>query len=432
MSDFDNKTVLFWDASGSYTHMAEAVVGQFDRVLYYVPYETGFPTPIHFMPGYGVEGIERIGYGEDIESFWDGLDVADLVVFTDVGNGGLQEYLRSQGLPVFGSGKTGRLEQDRAYLKSICRHLGLETADYFTLRGIDSLRQFLLGGPENEPAGECYVKLSYWRGLAETFHHRAPFMTRSWLDELSLDAGPYAQAIEFLIEKPIDDDPIVEVGIDTFCADGLFPSIIMWGYEASKDNCYVGCASVLPKRLADCAEALRSHLEHETYRGPLSTETRECQKKSYVIDFTARFPEPPSSLQRFMIDNWAEIMWEVAHGRIVDADYIAPIGVQVVWKSSYGREHPLAVEVGRMDRVTIHGHTVFDGRHYAVSPAQLEEQGGAIGLGSTLEEAMEDAWDAVNSIEGRDVMFDTGFMDKINEAIQKGNELGLNWGGRHG
>ena len=130
-----------------------------------------------------------------------------------------------------------------------------------------------------------------------------------------------------------------------------------------------------------------------------------------------------------MIANLAEIYWETAHGRIVEPDFIAPIGVQIVWKSAYGARHPLAVNVGRWDRVTVHGHAVLDGQHYAVSPAELEEQGGAIGLGATVEEALEDAIDAADSIEGREVKYDAGALEKIAEAIQKGNGLGLNWGG---
>jgi hypothetical protein len=335
-------------------------------------------------------------------------------------------------VPVFGSGQGSRREQDRLYLKSVARKIGVDVADYLPLRGIDQLRDFLLGNAERDPAHECYAKLSFFRGLSETFHHISPFMTRSWLDELSLEAGPYAQEIEFLIEQPIDDEPCIEVGIDTFCADGQFPETVMWGYEASKDNCYVGGITPLPARLQNLADRLAPELAGLHYRGPLSTETRECQEKSYLIDFTARFPEPPSSLQCFMIANWAELLWETANGRIVEPEFNAPVGVQIVFKSSYGRDHPLAIRIGRPGRVTIHGHAVIDGQDYAVSPAELEEQGGACGLGATVAEAMEDAVDAVESIEGRDVKWDAGALDKIKEAIEKGRSLGLTWGNYYG
>src|SRR5947209_1341432 len=122
--DLSRKTVLMWDASGSYTHMAEAVVNDFARVLYYVPWETGFPVPANILPGEGVDGIERLS------DFWNALETADLVVFADVGNYGLQEYLRRQNIPVFGSGSGGALEHDRVLLKSTCEKLGIDVAKY--------------------------------------------------------------------------------------------------------------------------------------------------------------------------------------------------------------------------------------------------------------------------------------------------------------
>ncbi len=61
MTDLSRRTVLFWDASGGYTHMAEAVVGDFARVLYYVPWERGFPSTNDALPGEGLDGIERRG-----------------------------------------------------------------------------------------------------------------------------------------------------------------------------------------------------------------------------------------------------------------------------------------------------------------------------------------------------------------------------------
>lgn len=414
MADLSRKTVLIYDASGSYTHCAEVLVGAFGRVLYHSPWESGFAVPIPAMPGTGLDGVERC------DEFFDALDETDLVVFTDVGHCDLQEWLRRQGMPVFGSGAGGKLEQDRVLLKSVCQRANIDCADHASIRGIDALREFL----EREP-GELYIKLSYFRGLTETEHFESMLESRPWLDKLSLDAGPYVP--EFLLERPIDEKPCIEVGIDTFCAGGEFPSTIMWGYEADKDNCYVGTIGPLPERLQRLVGRLGPILRGYDYRGPLSTETRETEDKSYLIDLTCRMPEPPSSLKRFMVTNSAEVWWEAAHGRVVEEEFAAPVGVQIVWKSIDGQEHPLAVNVGRMDRVTIHGHCVFDGQHYAVSPPKLEEMGGACGLGDTAAEALRDAIDAADSICGRGVHYDSGALEKIAEAIQQGRELGLGW-----
>lgn len=415
MIDLSNKSVIFYDASASYLHVAESVVGDFAVVRYHCPWETGFPQTINALPGEGVDGIEKCF------NFWDDLETADLVVFTDVGNNGLQEYLRGQGMPVFGSGAAGEIEQNRGLLKSVCTKAGIGVAEYIPIRGIDNLRDLLLGSDD-----ECYIKVSYWRGLAETYHHTSPFATKYWLDDVSLRAGPYGSLVDFIVEKPISGDPCVEIGFDTYTADGMYPETIAYGYEA-KDAAFVLNVAPLPKRLQAVADKFQPTLAEYKYRGPISTEVRFTPDAEYFVDLTARFPEPPSSLQSFMISNFAEIMWEAAHGRIVEPDYVARIGVELIMKSSWAAEHPLAVQVGRWDRTRIHGHCVIDGQHYASSPAELEEFGAACGMGSTLEAAMEDALDAAKEIEAFQANFESSALAELTETIQKGRDLGLTW-----
>ena len=413
--DLSRKTVLIWDSQGSYVHIAESVVGDFASVKYYLPWEKGFPVPIDALPGEGVDGVERT------LDFWGNLETADLVVFTDVGNNELQEYLRGQGMPVFGSGAAGRIEQDRGLLKSVCKKARIGVAEYIPIRGVDNLRELLLDSTD-----ECYIKVSYWRGLAETYHHTSPFATKYWLDDVSLRAGPYGSLVDFIIEKPIAGDPCVEIGFDTYTADGMYPDTIAYGYEA-KDAAFVLNTAPLPKRLQTVATKFQPILAEYGYRGPISTEVRFTEDSEYFVDLTARFPEPPSSLQSFMIANTAEILWETANGRIVEPDYVASIGVELILKSSWAAEHPLAVKVGRWDRTRIHGHCVIDGQHYASSPAELEEFGAACGMGNTLAAAMEDALDAAHEVEAFQANFEASALEELTETIQKGRDLGLTW-----
>lgn len=421
MSDLSNKRVLFWDLQGSYTHMAEAVVGDFAWVGYYTPWEKGFSVPIDAMPGTGLDGITRV------MDPWIEIDNMDLVVFCDVGNGGLQEYLRAQGVPVFGSGIAGRLETDRMLLKSMCIKAGIDVADHMPVKGVDALREILLNTNT-----ELWVKLSIWRGVRETWHHKSPFRSRSWLDKLSLKAGPYGELIDFVIEKPIVGEPCVEIGFDSYTADGMYPENVAFGYEAKDSAFALNATGKLPERLMAVAQKMRPMLSQYGYRGPLSTEVRAVPGGDYFVDLTARFPEPPSSLQRFMIRNWAEIFWEIANGRMVEPDYIAPYGVMLVMKSAAGAENPLAVQVERWDRTTLHGHCNISGHDYATSPAELEEFGAACGYGATLEAAMEDAIATAEGIEAEDATYDASALEELTQAIQDGNKLGLTWSGYDG
>jgi phosphoribosylamine-glycine ligase len=415
MIDLSNKVCLFFDPSAGFTHMAEAVVGEFAEVVYFSPFEQAFPSSKDYLPGTNLDGIRRAW------DFWDEVDSADLVVFPDVGNAGLQEYLRRQGMPVFGSAGAEKLERDRWYLKSVCKKYGIDSAEATPITGIDNLRAFL------SEQDDVHVKCSYFRGDGETFHHTNQNETRRRLDEIALKMEPYGASAQFVVEKPIDTKPCVEVGADVpWTARGIFPRVILWGFEA-KDAGYAGCIGRLPDRLQETLSKLTPVLEQFNYRGALSTETRETPDGSFFLDMTARFPNPPSALMRFMISNWAEGMWEAAHGRVVEPDYNAPVGVQIICKSEYGADNPLAVEIDRLDRTVLYGHCQYGDQHYAVSPSEIAECGAAVGLGTTLSQAMEEAVEVMEGIKGREVKYDAGALEELTEAIETAEKLGINW-----
>jgi hypothetical protein len=415
--DLSSKTILIFDASAGFTHMAEAVVGQFNRVLYYSLWDQGFPTVKNFIPGTGLDDIERV------EDFFDALDAADLVVFTDVGNAGLQEYLRRQGMPVFGSGYADKLERDRWYLKSVCKRYQLNCADAIPVTGIENLRN-ILGAMGDD---EVHVKLSTFRGDAETFKHENAADTTRRLNELSLAMEPYGDHVDFVVEQPIEGEPCVEIGADLpVNVAGLYPQRVLWGYEA-KDEAYAGRVGALPQRLRTVCDKLAPILERLNYRGPMCEETRETAEGSFLLDFTARFGSPPSGLQRFMIANWGEIMWEGAHGRVVEPEWLAPIGVEIILGSEYAAKNPLRVTAGRWDRVILHGHCSYNGDDYAVCPSENPEFGSAIGMGATLEQALEDAYDAADEVKARDLEWDAGSLERLTEAIETGEKLGIKW-----
>jgi phosphoribosylamine-glycine ligase len=397
--------------------MAEAVVGEFGQVKYYSPWEKAFPSVRDYIPATGLDGIERV------YDFWDVLDEADLVVFPDVGNAGLQEWLRRQGKPVFGSGAAARLERDRWYLKSVCKKYELGCAEAMPVTGVENLRNILSEMKDDQ----LHIKLSTFRGEAETFKHEDPVDTARRLNELALKMEPYGDHAEFVIEQPIQGDPCVEVGADLLVnVGGVMPAENLWGYEV-KDVCYGGRVGKLPQRLQECVDKLAPILEQFDYRGPMSTETRETDQGSYFIDFTARYPNPPSALMRFMVHNLGETMWEGAHGRVVESEWLAPIGVQIIFKSEYGKENPLRITSERWDRTVLYGHCQYDGTDYAVSPSKLTECGAAIGMGTTLSQAMEEAVEVAENIKGRDLDINLGALEQLTEAIENGDELGIRW-----
>ncbi|MGA9884053.1 MAG: hypothetical protein WBQ34_10070 [Candidatus Acidiferrales bacterium] len=416
MIDVSRKTALFFDASAGYTHIAEAVVPEFARVLYFNNWETAFPQARDITPGIGLEGVERVS------DFFDALEDADVAIFTDVGNGGLQEFLRARGMPVFGSGRSEALERDRWFLKQTARESGIDYSDGFLIHGIENLRKLL------QRQNDLYVKISYLRGDMESFHHENYLSSKPWIDQLSLNLGPYGAVADFIVEPPIESDLCVEVGADpAWCCDGKFPSEILWGYE-EKDRAYAGTIHALPAKLQSVLDKLSPVLAKDGYRGPLSTETRECEDASYLIDLTCRFPEPPSSVHSLLARNWGEMMYGAATGQPVEPDYLAHYAVQFVLRSPFGAEHPLAVKIGMPERVTIHGHAIIENQDYAVSPAEIEEFGAGCGFSDSLSDAAEEALEAAKSVEGYQVSFDEAALEKLMETIQNGRKLDLQWG----
>jgi hypothetical protein len=415
--DVSRKTVLFWDASASYTHVCESVVEEFANVLYFVPWERGFSVARDFIPGMGVDGIERV------PDFFDALDRADLVVFTDVGQPGLQEYLRKNGMPVFGSARASVLERDRWKLKSALRDAGLDYSDGFLIHGLETLRKLL------QRQDDLWIKFSYFRGDVETYHHRTYSQSQKKLAEWQLALGPYGEVADFIVESPIRSDLCVEVGVDPpWVCDGKFPRRTLWGFE-DKDAGYMGTTLGLPERMRMVVEKLSGVLSSYGYRGPLTTETRECDDdSSYLIDLTCRFPEPPSSVHSFLTNNWGEMMYGAAIGEPVEPEYEANYAVELVLRSEAGADHPLAVEVGVPDRVRLHGHCIINQQDYAVSPAELREFGAACGWGDSLTDATEQAIEAAESVKGDEVEFDAASLRRLLDTINDGRKLGLSWG----
>lgn len=415
--DVSRKTVLFWDASASYTHVAESVVNEFANVLYFVPWERGFSVARDFIPGMGLDGIERVA------DFFDALVRADLVVFTDVGQPGLQEYLRRTGIPVFGSARAAVLERDRWALKQALRKGEIDYSDGFLVRGLDTLRKIL------QKEDDLWLKFSYFRGDVETYHHRTYSQSQKKLAEWQLSLGPYAEVADFIVEPPIRSDLCVEVGCDPpWVCDGKFPRRYLWGFE-DKDAGYMGTTLGLPERMQAVVGRLSGVLSPFAYRGPLSTETRECDDgTSYLIDLSCRFPEPPSSVHSFIASNWGEMMYGAAIGEPVEPEYEANYAVELVLRSEAGAEHPLAVEIGLPDRVRIHGHCIINSQDYAVSPAELREFGAACGWGDSLTDATEQAIEAAESVKGDEVEFDAASLRRLLDIINDGRKLGLSWG----
>jgi hypothetical protein len=301
----------------------------FGRVLYYCPFKSGFPKSQQFAIGTGLSGVERV------IDFWDHVDEADIFFFPDVYDGDLQEYLRGLGKLVWGSGKGEELELYRWQTKMALKkdfHLPVQPVE--RIIGIEDLREYL---KENE---DKYVKISMLRGDFETFHHVNYQLSEPLLDEIEAKIGPYKFFKEFIVEDAIND--AIEIGYDGFTIDGQFPNVAIQGYEM-KDVSYIGAITPyakLPKQLKEVNEKLAPAFEAYNYRGFWSSELRvQADGKPYLTDPCCRAGSPPSELYQEMFSNWGEIIWQGAHGELVDPQPVARYGVEVLIHSQWADQH---------------------------------------------------------------------------------------------
>lgn len=387
--DLSLKKVLCYDDGGLFVSLALRVaeLKAFGQVDYFREWQDGFCDGSNLMVGTGLEefGVGRLKY------FWPALDDYDLFIFPDVWNPDLQEYLRGLGKRVWGAGNKATLEQSRWQTKQLLKDIGLPDNKAVQIHGMTNLRAYLM---ENE---NVFVKLSAFRGMAETFPSKNYTQVKSQLDQLDADYGPIMEAVDFIVEKEIPNAD--EVGYDGYCIDGEFPDNAFYGFEI-KNKAYVGKLvdyDELPDEVKEANTKLSFHMDG--YRQFWSTELRN----RFVIDITARHASPAGETFCFAFDNLAEILWYGADGVLVHTKTKAKFVAQIILSSPWAPTHPLAIEFSEDIRasVKIYNHCRADGVDYCLpDDTAAEEVGSVVAAGETLKEACDKAKEAAEKVSG--------------------------------
>ena len=224
-----------------------------------------------------------------------------------------------------------------------------------------------------------------------------------------------------------DDLPsCVEVGTDTYCIDGQYPSATLVGIE-TKDTGFCGQFvkwSDIPEPIRRWNEVMAPEFAKCGYRGWLSNEIRIGKDLvPYCIDPTCRSPSPPGELIQEFYTNYAEIIWEGAQGNVVDPIPAAKFGVQVIMKSPFAMEHCLQIDFDPefSNQIKLYNPAVVDGKCFCVpQDEQMEECGCVIGWGDTLEAAVAHMEKAADTVKAYAVKIPRG---SVNDAIEQMNEI---------
>ena len=399
---------------GLFTAFAVRLAEEHD-VRYFVPYsDRSFPIPGPAFLGEGLKGVERVGNWEE------NLDV-DFVVIPDVGFMYLAEHIRSMGIPVWAAGLGEKLEVQRWRAKETMRELGLPVGKCALVTGMPALREYL------EQNDDVYVKISAFRGVAETFHSPSWAHSEQRVNELWDALGGICNVFPFVIEHKVES--VVEAGYDGYCIDGKFPSTCLTGVEV-KDCGYVGAVrdyAKLSEPVKVVNELLTPFLKEAGYKQFFSTEIRVTEEGTpYLIDLTTRCPAPPSALVWEMVDNVGEIVEAGANGVLVDPVWRAKYGALAIIKSSFAEERWLPVscdpEVERW--IKWRNACKVEDMTYIVptTGVRMCEVGDCIGMGDTMEEAIKNCQEHAKGVKGLDIKVNTDALPAALKEIENAEE----------
>ena len=412
--DLSSKYCLMLD-HGLWPSFAERLAREYGKVGYYMPLGDAFPKSAKGMIGTGLEGVDRI------YDFMAEVPKADVIFFPDIYEADLQDYLRSEGYPVWGSGHTDHLELDRWGTHRLMKELGMPAPVTKRFVGVDALSVYL------HEEDDLYVKTSFYRGDFETYHHTTWKVSESWVDELRHRLGPRAATIEFIVEEPVEGK---EVGFDGYHVNGEFGPISTYGYEI-KDAGFIGRVCPypeVPEGLRYCLESFAPMLKGVSAN--LSNEVRFTSRgKPYLIDPCMRCAMPPTSALQEVFSNWGEVIHEGARGNMVALEPEAKYFAELIHKSHWADNKWLPVHYpAKLNRwVKLRNKAVIDGTNY-VAPLGYEHYASVVGMGDSLEEAIAECQDHCTQVEAIESYYDEDALDRALDAIEKGEEHGINWG----
>ena len=378
MKPISEATALVYDNS-LFLPVAHRLAKDFKRVLYFSPWEKGFSTINDAVIGDGFDDIERVF------DIWDVKKEVDVFVFPDLGHSGLQRELESQGYPVWGCRSGDQQELDRELFMRTLTKCGLDVPEFKVIVGVRELRKYLADQQD------VYVKISRYRGSFETIHFRSMDLDEGLLDLWGVKFGAVKDLIRFLVFQNIDTD--LEIGADTYCVDGRWPSALLHGIEW-KDRSYLASVSErgkMPQQIQDVMECYGKVLGEHNYRGFFSMEVRVKDEKGYFIDPTCRGGLPSTASQIAIWENYSDIIYAGARGELVEPVPAAKFSAEsiVTMKSDKSMwattEMPKELEC----RLMLSGCCMVDGKiAFPPSDAHEDEIGWLVATGDSIEEVV--------------------------------------------
>ena len=413
MKEIEELTVCTVDY-GSFLGLAEKLGERVARSLYYSSFEQEFRDVHTCIIGTGISTIERCDEFMDPEI----LDEVDLFVFPDIGYGGLQKYLRSIGKAVWGSMGASDYEIYRTRFLKMLAEVGLPVPPSKTIVGVQKLTEHL------KTVKDKWIKVNRFRANMETWHHLDWDHSKGMLEWMAVDFGGVADLVVFVVQDAIPNAQ--EVGYDGYSVDGLFPSKSFQGYE-KKNELYLGTwldAEDMPEEVQKVNDALSPLLKKIGYRNFIASEIRD----QFFIDPTFRLAGQTMEHQLESCTNLAEIIWKGAQGELVDPEFSHKFSAEATLHYTPGTDHWMTFKIPEEAKPWVklyHCCEVEGVRQFP--PHSSDEVGVCIGLGNTIEGAIDDLKKHLELLKGEPVDARTGgFVDLLKE-IKEAQAAGVHF-----
>jgi len=398
---------------GCYVNVAYELSKHFGKVYYHSVNQNPFPMVSMSSIGSGYTEFERIN------EFWSNIDSFDIIVFPDIYFKDWGNVLRKMGKLVWGGCASEELETNRHLFKDELGYQNMEIAPTKYIMGVKKLKKYL------KDKEDKWIKISYFRGNMETFHHVNMNQTMMWIENLIVTLGPLGEELEFIIEDSIE--VIAEVGFDGWCVNGKSTDNIIYGIEV-KDSCYVGChktRSEAPIPINEINTKFEPALTKYGHTGFFSTEIRVgVDGKDYFTDPCMRAGSPPSAVYLAMISNWDDIIINGCRGMLVEPIYKAKYGCELIIKSSYCYKNYLPITIADefRDNVKLKGSFRRDNLDYIVPFEQggimeMDAFGSVVVIGDQVDIILQKAIEIAESLECYGLSYDKDALSRAKKSI---------------
>jgi len=417
--DLSNECCLVYDYYDK-MEIAIRLAESFERVFYTGPYVmNGNPSHEAMDMARNVPNIERVKEWASV------IDQCSIVVTTDAHEPYLQKHWKNLGKRVFGSFFASELENDRRLGKRILKELGLPVGPYYEADGVDGLSEILKNAPHSWVKGGL-------RGDGETWEHKDWIFSKGEVERIKSGLKIFQNQPKYTVEHHIDG--LSEIGIDIPTANGAYTYYCSAGLEV-KDCMYITRMvpyHSLPRQVKDITDRLAPIFNDMEYNGIFSNETIIGKDKvGYMLDYTCRFGQPPTSILTSWWTNFPEIVWTIAGGKIPEIRFDYEYACQFIIKSDLAETDPSPIKIPEENKkfVKIKNLVIDDDgiSYYTPNGQKMKEMGAVVGLGRTMDEAIKKAKEVAYSIEGFDISIKMDSVDKAKKSLERLSKAGISF-----